>query len=150
LQTYFIENKITLALAESCTGGRIAAQLTTIAGASQYFLGSLVVYADQLKRDLLHVPEHLLKTQGAVSKEVVGAMLDGLFQVTPADYGVAVSGIAGPTGGSPDKPVGTIWAAIGRRGQLSQIFTFRAEGVREEIILFTVNYVLKRLLESLY
>ncbi len=142
IQSRMIMAKKTLALAESCTGGRIASQLTAVPGASEYFLGSLVTYANQLKNSLLHVPESLLNKHGAVSAEAVEAMLAGLFKSTHADYGIAVSGIAGPTGGTPDKPVGTIWAAIGQRGESPHIMHLQRKGTRETIILFTSGHLL--------
>lgn len=130
------EKRKTLAFAESCTGGRLAAQITAMPGASAYFLGSLVVYSEALKRDLLGVPAALLREKGAVSKEVAEAMLQGLFEVTQADYGIAVTGIAGPTGGSKAAPIGTIWAAVGERGKPFEAFTFLVkEKGREEILL---------------
>jgi nicotinamide-nucleotide amidase len=120
----------------------MASLITSVPGASAYFLGSIVCYADALKHDLLHVPEKLLKEKGAVSREVVNAMLQGLFTITKADYGIAVSGIAGHTGGSAEKPVGTIWAAIGARSEDPKIFTFRAEGKdREAIIVSTCRHL---------
>jgi PncC family amidohydrolase len=142
LQHTFIEKKKKLALAESCTGGKMASLITSISGSSAYFLGSLVVYSDKMKQDLLKVPEKLLKEKGAVSKEVVEAMLAGLFQVTVADFGIAVSGIAGPTGGTLDKPVGTIWAALGERGKAPKLLSFRAQGGnRLEIIHSTCSHL---------
>lgn len=130
------EKRKTLAFAESCTGGRLASQITAMPGASAYFLGSLVVYSEALKRDLLGVPAALLREKGAVSKEVAEAMLQGLFEVTQADYGIAVTGIAGPTGGSKAAPVGTIWTALGERGKPFEAFTFLVkEKGREEILL---------------
>ena len=130
------EKRKTLAFAESCTGGRLAAQITAMPGASAYFLGSLVVYSATMKRDLLGVPDAVLREKGAVSKEVAQAMLQGLFKLTDADYGIAVTGVAGPTGGSKEAPVGTIWAAVGQRGKPFEAFTFVAKGKgREEILL---------------
>jgi len=151
IQTKLVAKKKTLAFAESCTGGRMASLITSVPGASAYFLGSIVCYADALKRDLLHVPEKLLKEKGAVSREVVGAMLQGLFVITQADYGIAVSGIAGPTGGSAEKPVGTIWAAISARGEDPKIFTFPAEGKdREAIIIAVCTHLFGELQKVLY
>lgn len=143
IQQKLVSTKKTLALAESCTGGRLAARLTAIPGASDYFLGSLVVYSNEMKATLLHVPGKLIKEKGAVSKEVAEAMLLGLFKVTNADYAVAVTGIAGPGGGTTDKPVGTIWAAIGARGKAPQLTTFVAQGAREEILTHTTNQLLE-------
>jgi nicotinamide-nucleotide amidase len=112
----FIHRKKTLALAESCTGGAIAAKLVSIPGASHYLLGSIVAYTNEWKERFLQVSRTTLKTHGAVSREVVTEMVQGLFNETEADYAAAVSGIAGPTGGTKDKPVGTIFIAIGERG----------------------------------
>lgn len=139
------KRKKTLAFAESCTGGMIAEKITTLPGASDFFLGSLVAYSNQLKTSLLSVSEDTLKKYGAVSKETVKEMLEGLFKVTHADFGIAVSGIAGPAGGSPEKPIGTIWAAIGEKGRDPDIFTFRAKGNRQAIILYTTQYLLAAL-----
>jgi PncC family amidohydrolase len=145
LQTVFSQKKMTLALAESCTGGAMASFLTRVAGSSIYFLGSLVVYSNELKRKLLHVKEETLKTYGAVSQEVVSEMLEGLFLQTSADWGVAISGIAGPTGGSREKPVGLVWVALGQRGKNPDIFSLMFEGSRQKIIDETVLNVLERL-----
>ena len=137
-----ILRKKTLALAESCTGGMIAAHLTAIPGASDYFLGSVVAYSNALKQNLLYVSEKTLKEHGAVSKETVQEMLAGLFKVTAADFGIAVSGIAGPSGGTPAKPVGTVWAAMGERGKPPHVFTLQARGNRQIIILTATNVLL--------
>lgn len=101
-----------LATAESCTGGAIATRLTANAGASQYFLGSVVSYSNTAKIELLDVPEDILKTEGAVSKATVEAMLKGVQSRFHSDYAIAVSGIAGPSGGSKDKAVGTVFIGV--------------------------------------
>lgn len=101
-----------LATAESCSGGYIAHLLTSVAGCSAYYEGSLVTYSYQSKSDNLGVPMQLIKDKGAVSGEVVEAMAKGLFERFDVDYAIAVSGIAGPDGGTPDKPVGTVWMAV--------------------------------------
>lgn len=101
----------TLALAESCTGGLAAELLTRVPGSSRYFLGGAVVYANQAKTQLLGVPEELLAAHGAVSAEVARAMAEGVRQRLGADYGLGFTGIAGPDGGTPQKPVGLVhWA----------------------------------------
>ncbi len=105
-----------LALAESCTGGRIAHRVTGVPGSSAFFDCGVVAYSNRAKTAVLGVPEGLLATHGAVSAACAEAMLAGLFARTPARLGAAVTGIAGPTGGSPDKPVGTVWVAWGRPG----------------------------------
>jgi nicotinamide-nucleotide amidase len=107
--------KIKLATAESCTGGLLAQLITSISGASSYYQGSIVAYSNELKMNLLRVPDDLLALQGAVSEAVVKQMVRGAIAATNADVAIATSGIAGPTGGSIDKPVGTIWIAVGTR-----------------------------------
>ena len=97
--------------AESCTGGLIADTLTNISGSSDWFAGAVVAYANAVKTGLLGVPEEVLAAHGAVSEPVVLAMAQGLRRLLGVDAAVAVSGIAGPTGGSADKPVGTVWMA---------------------------------------
>lgn len=138
----FITEKKTLALAESCTGGLIAHKITSLAGASEYFLGSLVVYSNSLKQSLLGVTESVLKEKGAVSEEVVRQMWEGVLKATKADYAIAVTGISGPSGGTKEKPVGTIWAAVGKRGETPHVWTFHAKGNRETINASTANRVL--------
>lgn len=137
-----------LVLAESCTGGRIASRLTMLAGASRYFLGSLVVYSNELKRKMLGVSEQTLETFGAVSREVVEEMVAGLMEVADGDYGIAVTGIAGPDGGTIDKPVGTVWCAIMKRGEDPLVWKYQGSGSREQIIDGTVDEVLGKLLAS--
>jgi len=142
IQDWFISHKKTLACAESCTGGSLASHLTAIAGSSDYFLGSLVTYSNELKCRLLGVSSETLCSKGAVSEEAVMEMVEGLLKVTKADWGIAVSGIAGPGGGTPENPVGTIWYAIGEKGQKPIAGTLFARGTRQMIILQTVNKVL--------
>ncbi len=109
----FRENKKTIGTAESCTGGNIAKRITSIAGSSDVFQGSIVSYSNKLKEQLLEVPLETLQNYGAVSEETVRAMVKGGIKALGVDVVVAVSGIAGPGGGSVDKPVGTIWLACG-------------------------------------
>ena len=103
------EHKLTIATAESCTGGLIAHKITSVPGSSAYFKGSIVAYDNEVKKDLLDVSDVLLENFGAVSEEVVLAMASGVCRRLHTDIGIATSGIAGPDGGSPEKPVGTIW-----------------------------------------
>lgn len=102
----------TLSTAESCTGGYVAHLITSIPGASAYFMGSVVSYDNSIKENILHVPAQTLETAGAVSEATVIAMAEGAKQLMQTDYAVALSGIMGPDGGTPDKPVGTVWIAI--------------------------------------
>ena len=103
----------TLATAESCTGGYIAHLITSIAGASVYFKGAIVPYDNSIKTKALQVPVEILQTVGAVSEETVRGMVTGALTLFSSDYAVATSGILGPGGGTPEKPVGTIWIAVG-------------------------------------
>jgi nicotinamide-nucleotide amidase len=104
--------KLTLSTAESCTGGNIAKRITSIAGSSGYFLGSVVAYSNPIKENLLKVKHSTLENDGAVSENCVKEMSKGARELLNTDYAIAVSGIAGPDGGRADKPVGTIWLAI--------------------------------------
>ncbi len=107
-----IEQGATLAVAESCTGGNIAHRLTLQSGASAYLLGGVVSYANAVKEQTLGVPSSLLETHGAVSEEVAQAMAEGVRRLMGTTYGLATTGIAGPDGGSDQKPVGTVWLAL--------------------------------------
>jgi len=108
--------KQTLALAESCTGGFIANQITNVPGASKMFKGGVVSYSNEAKQKFLGVSVETLKQHGAVSKEVAGEMADGARRQFRADYAVAVTGIAGPTGGTKAKPTGTVFIAVAGEG----------------------------------
>jgi nicotinamide-nucleotide amidase len=103
---------VSLATAESCTGGLVASRLTAVPGASDVFLGGVIAYADEVKRDTLGVPADVLSTQGAVSAEAAAAMAHGVRARLGADVGLAVTGIAGPGGGRPDKPVGLVYVHV--------------------------------------
>ncbi|MBN8654528.1 MAG: CinA family protein [Anaerolineae bacterium] len=103
---------LTLATAESCTGGLVASRITDVSGSSAYFLGGIVAYSYEAKASLLGVSWDTLNTKGAVSRETVIEMAQGARRVFTADIAVSVSGIAGPGGGTPDKPVGTVWVGL--------------------------------------
>jgi nicotinamide-nucleotide amidase len=106
------EKKATLALAESCTGGLLAHRLTNVSGSSEYFLRGYVTYSNAAKIELLGVPEDIIAQHGAVSEPCALAMAAGAKKMSNSDYAVALTGIAGPSGGSPEKPVGTVWIAL--------------------------------------
>lgn len=146
VQDLFIKHHKTLALAESCTGGLIAATLTKISGSSAYFLGSIVPYSNTLKVNLLKVKESTLEKKGAVSKEVAEEMVLGLFQIIDSDYALAVTGVAGPGGGTPEKPVGTVWCAIANKKGRVESFLLQLTGTREDIQQQTKDISLERLL----
>jgi nicotinamide-nucleotide amidase len=138
------ERQFTVATAESCTGGGVAAALTDVPGCSAYFMGSVVTYANAWKRDVLGVPEETLERHGAVSEETVHAMLAGLLARYGVDCGIAVSGIAGPDGGTPEKPVGlvVIGTAVGVE-RVVRPFQFR--GDRAEVRRRATNAALNQL-----
>jgi PncC family amidohydrolase len=106
------EKKKKLCTAESCTGGRIANLITSVPGSSDYYIGSVIAYDNQVKEEILNVPGGLIKDYGAVSEQVVVKMAEGARRLLKADYSLATSGIAGPDGGTDEKPVGTIWIAV--------------------------------------
>ena len=117
--------KQTLGLAESCTGGYIAHLITSLAGSSEYFKGGVVAYSNEMKSKILQVEEKVINQHGAVSKEVVEQMAKNLLHIADVDYGVAVSGIAGPGGGSDEKPVGTVWIAVADKNSVkAKCFSF--------------------------
>ncbi|MBS3904923.1 MAG: CinA family nicotinamide mononucleotide deamidase-related protein [Simkania sp.] len=142
IHTVFTEKKLTLACAESCTGGQLAAKLTGVPGASHYFLASLITYSDAMKQILLGVEPNTLSQYGAVSRETVIEMVTGLLQRTGADIGLAVSGIAGPDGGTKEKPVGTVWIAIAIKGEVPQTLRLQLKGSRETITVSAVQRTL--------
>ncbi|HEX9951019.1 MAG TPA: CinA family nicotinamide mononucleotide deamidase-related protein [Rubricoccaceae bacterium] len=114
---------LTLATAESCTGGNVSARLTSVPGSSRAFVGGVVAYDNRIKTSLLGVPEALLREHGAVSEPVVRAMAEGARARLGADVGVATSGVAGPGGGTPEKPVGTVWIAVSWPGEDGETHT---------------------------
>ncbi len=142
------EQSATVAVAESCTGGLLGGRLTTLAGSSDYFLGGILSYADEVKRDLLHVPADLLARHGAVSKHVAAAMAQGVRRAVGAQYGLATTGVAGPGGGSPQKPVGLVFiACAGPAGTRADRRSF--PGDREAVRRQAVTAALHMLLDAL-
>lgn len=120
------QNNKTISTAESCTGGAIASLITSVPGSSDYFEGSVVSYSNEIKQNLLGVKKDTLDAHGAVSEETAREMLSGVLDKMRTDYGIAVTGIMGPGGGSDDKPVGTVWVAVGNKEkQLVQEFKQR-------------------------
>lgn len=139
---------MTLSIAESCTGGNIAALVTSVPGSSEYFKGGIVAYSNEVKENLLHVSPETLDTYGAVSRETVMEMAAGAMKTLKTDCAVATSGIAGPGGGTPDKPVGTVWIAVAYK---NEIVTMKQSGDhgRTENVRKTVQNALELLLELL-
>jgi len=110
-----VERNLKLGLAESCTGGFLSHQITSIPGSSRFYNGSLVTYSYEMKSDFLEVAQSTLNSKGAVSEETVREMAMGAIDRMRADYVIAISGIAGPGGGTKEKPVGTVWVAVGHK-----------------------------------
>ena len=121
-----------LGTAESCTGGLAAAWLTSIPGSSKWFRGGVITYANELKTRFLSVPEETLHAHGAVSEETVRAMAQGALHALQVDHSLSITGIAGPDGGTEEKPVGTVWAGASINGQVSAK-RFQLSGNRNEI-----------------
>lgn len=136
----------TLAVAESCTGGWIAKCLTDLAGSSRWFSGGVVSYSNAAKTDMLGVPAALIESKGAVSEAVARAMAEGILRASGVDCSLAVTGIAGPGGGSADKPVGTVWFAWAERGGSMRAAVEQFSGDREAVRRKTVARALEGLL----
>jgi len=138
------ELKLTIAVGESCTGGLLCHTITNIPGSSEYFRGGIVAYNNDLKRQLLDVPEEIIKKFGPASKKTAMAIARGAKKKLGCDIGIAITGIAGPAGGTRTKPVGTVFIAIsGRTKENNQRFLFK--GTRQGIKLKASNKALEML-----
>jgi PncC family amidohydrolase len=136
----------TLATAESCTGGLIGAAITDLPGASAYFLGGIIAYDNRIKNQLLGVPETILAAHGAVSAQTVEAMAAGARRQLSADCAIAVSGVAGPDGGTPEKPVGLVyigWALPGTLFSRRFLFTGDRAAIRQATVETAVGELLQ-------
>jgi nicotinamide-nucleotide amidase len=138
-----------LITAESCTGGGIGAVLTEIPGSSAWFEGGIISYSNALKTGLLGVSPAVLDHHGAVSAEVVAAMTRGALACSTADMAVAVSGVAGPGGGSADKPVGTVWIGWQHRGQPAITRRYQFDGDRQAVRQATIQAAIAGLILQL-
>jgi nicotinamide-nucleotide amidase len=138
-----LAKNLTLATAESCTGGWVSKVITDIDGSSRWFECALVTYSNQSKRDLLGVSQTALDQFGAVSLPVVKQMVLGLLDRCNANLGVSISGIAGPGGGTDEKPVGTVWMAWAKPGVVIESMKFEFSGDREQVRLQAVAEALK-------
>lgn len=143
-----IEKKLTVVTAESLTGGGVAAALTSLSGSSAYFLGGVMAYSNQLKVELLGVPLEVLAEHGAVSEECARAMAEGARRKLGAGVAVATTGIAGPTGATPAKPVGLVWLAVATE---KGVFTLgkNFDGDREMVTRSSINEALALLLNTI-
>ena len=140
----------TIATAESCTGGRLAAVLNAQSGSSAFYMGSVVAYANEVKEQVLGVQHDILQNHGAVSEQTVREMADGVRTLMHTDYAIATSGIAGPTGGTEDKPVGTVWIAWATPdGTSAECFHFGVAREREQITSRAVTTALVKLIQSI-
>jgi nicotinamide-nucleotide amidase len=135
------ENRATIAVAESCTGGMVAERLTNVPGSSSYFLGGVVCYSNELKTSLVGVPREMIEAKGAVSGEVALALADGIRKRTGATIGVGTTGIAGPSGGTPEKPIGLVHIGIADESGASEK-AFRFPGDRDRIRRFATQTAL--------
>jgi len=142
------EKHLTVSTAESCTGGYIAHRITTVPGASDYFMGSVIAYSNEVKRALLHVAADVLEKHGAVSRPVVEQMAANVASLLKTDCGIAVSGIAGPSGGSDEKPVGTVWICTFYQGK-KHAQLYHTGTLREENISRAANMAMLQLLKML-
>ncbi len=143
--------QLTIGVSESCTGGLLGARLTAISGSSDVVLGGVIAYHDDVKRHLLGVEESTLRTHGAVSEEVVRQMAAGARRAAGSDIGMAITGVAGPTGGTSEKPVGTVWVATDVKGEVEATL-LKLWGDREEVRQRSAQWILdalrKRLLKK--
>ncbi len=146
--TILTDQKMSVGTAESCTGGVIAGRFTSIPGSSEYFKGGIVSYANEVKIDLLKVSPEIIAKHGAVSEETAIEMVKGAMKALKTDCAVASTGIAGPTGGTATKPVGTIWLAAGIKNHIMTFKQERNEG-REKNLLKAVDNALLLLLKLL-
>jgi nicotinamide-nucleotide amidase len=138
-----LKKKLKLVTAESCTGGGVAYAITAISGSSQWFDRGFVTYSNQSKQALLNISENLISTHGAVSEEVVKFMSQGALKNSLADISIAITGIAGPDGGSAEKPVGMIWFGITGKAFPTQTLCNHFSGNREEIRLLAIQEALE-------
>ncbi len=143
-----ITSRYKISFAESCTGGLLQKLITDNSGSSSYFEGGIVAYSDRVKKDFLGVPQNILSAKGAVSAECALAMVMGIKRLTQADLCISITGIAGPTGGSKKKPVGTVWFGFDFVGEInieSECFSGKREEVREEAAIYVLEEIKKYL-----
>lgn len=145
LHLEFLNRKETLCFAESCTGGRLACEITAHPSASKYFLGSFITYSNELKKNILGVQSTTLEKWGAVSEKTAIEMVNGAFHQSGASWALATTGIAGPTGGSKEKPVGTVWLAMGKKGGPIYTIKLNLKGNREKILIQSTQHALAHL-----
>ena len=141
-----VEKKLTCATAESCTGGGVGYAITGVSGSSAVFWGGVISYDNSVKRDVLGVPEEVLSTKGAVSPECAAAMAEGVRRLLKTDLAVSLTGIAGPGGGSAEKPVGLVWFGLASQAGTAtekKIFPGDREAVRRAAIEHAIGLLLR-------
>lgn len=139
------ERERTVTVAESCTGGLLASRLTDVPGASEVFLRGFVTYSNEAKSQMLGVPAELLATHGAVSEPVARAMAEGALEKSGADFALSTTGIAGPGGGTPEKPVGTVFIGLAQRGEATEVFAKKYPVTRVEFKAYATQFALDAL-----
>ena len=144
---YLTQTQQTIAAAESCTGGLLSHVLTSVSGSSVYFIGGVVAYSNHVKRALLGVKAETLDAFGAVSEETAREMAAGVRQKLSTDIGLATTGIAGPTGGTPDKPVGLVWIGISTP-EHTRAYECHFDADREGVKTLTIERILSLYLKS--
>ena len=145
------EKKMTCATAESCTGGGVGYTITGVSGASAVFWGGVISYDNSVKRDVLGVPDEVLATKGGVSSECAAAMADGARRLLKTDLAVSITGIAGPGGGSAEKPVGLVWFGVASKSGIiteKKVFPGDREAVRTAAIEYALCLLLNEALAS--
>jgi nicotinamide-nucleotide amidase len=148
ISTLLTEKKLTVATAESCTGGLIAHTLTNISGSSNYFDRGIVSYSNNAKNELLNIPSELLKEYGAVSESVAEAMAESVRKLSNVDIGISTTGVAGPTGGTEEKPVGLVYIGLSTKKDTT-VKKFKFKGNRIKNKTSTCNAALNLLYEYL-
>lgn len=148
IHRFLIKRQKTVAVAESCTGGLVSNLLTQISGSSQYFILGVVVYSNKAKQSLLKIPRSLIAKNGAVSADVALYMAGNIRKIANADFGIGITGVAGPTGGTPQKPIGTVFIAIkSKNKKICKKFHFRGNRLKiREIATLKALELLKMLL----
>ena len=146
LRTLLLAQQLKIATAESCTGGLLSQHLTSIAGASAWFDCGIISYSNEAKQNILQVKKNTIDCYGAVSKQCALEMVQGLLNLSPADWGIAITGIAGPTGNTPDKPIGLVHFALGNQKKewfsYEKIFTGNRQEIQEQACLFSLNQLI--------
>lgn len=139
-----IKRGLKITSAESCTGGLLAANITSVSGSSECFEGSFVTYSNEIKHKMINVREETLNKYGAVSEECVLEMAENSRKIMQSDIAIAISGIAGPSGGTDEKPVGLVWICLAAEGYIKaykNIFSGDRDSVREQSVLFSLNLI---------